>query len=131
MGDKRSRSFYLLAAFFARLCAVSLRTDDCDLHPLVPGPRRRPDLSNERRFAGLVQQGVRRGRHRRHRCGLQTVARARARRHGSDSRAFGFGRHGLSQIVPRRDLPVLCRHRKPDHAVDHHFARHRTGIPVA
>jgi hypothetical protein len=31
-----------------------------------------------------------------------------------------LGRHGLSQIVPRRDLPVLCRHRQPDHAVDHH-----------
>ena len=41
------------------------------------------------------------------------------------------GRHGLPQIVPRRDDPVLYRDRKPDHAVDHHLARHRAGIPAA
>ena len=131
MGDNAVAILLFPRRLLRRLCAVSLRADDRHLHPVVPGPGRRPDLPDERRLAALVRQAVLRGGHRRHRCCLQAVAHARPRRHGPDGRAFGLGRHGLPQIVPRRDRPVLCRHRQPDHAVDHHLARHRSGIPVA
>ena len=41
--------FYVLAIFFAAYRAVSLRPDDRDLRPVVPGPAGRPHLPDERR----------------------------------------------------------------------------------
>ena len=40
-------------------------------------------------------------------------------------------KHGLPQIVPGRDIPVLYGDRQPDHALDHHLARYRIGVPAA
>ena len=50
-----------------------------------------------------------------------------------DSRAGSWALEALrtAAAVPRLGLRVLSRDREPDHAVDHHLARHRAGIPVA
>ena len=103
MGEKRPRSFYFLALFFTAYVLFPVRADVRDLHPVVSGPRRRPDVPDERRLAGLVLQGVFRRRHRRYRRRVQAFARTRPRGHGADGAVLGFGRHGLPQAVSRRD----------------------------
>ena len=123
MGDKRSRSFYVLAAFFAAyvlflygpmiaIYILSFQGPDGGLTFPMNGVSL-VWFSKVFAGAGIVDIGA--AFKRSLKLGLVVMILTVV----------------LSQIVPRRDLPVLCRHRKPDHAVDYHFARHRTGIPVA
>src|SRR6266704_1660289 len=117
MGEKRSRSFYVLAAVFTAY-VLFLYGPMLAIYILS---FQGPDGGLTFPMNGVSLQW----------CGIQAVASARPRRHGTDGHSFGCGRHGLPQVVPWRDLAVLCRHRKPDHAVDHYLARHRAGIPAA
>ena len=61
------RRVLLARRLFRAVRAVSLRPDDRDLHPVVSGPDRRPDLPDERGFAALVPAALGGRRHRRHR----------------------------------------------------------------
>ena len=74
MGDKRSRSFYVLAAFFAAY-VLFLYGPMIAIYILsFQGPDGGLTFPMNGVSLVLVRQGVLRGRHRRHRCGLQAVA---------------------------------------------------------
>src|SRR5713101_5257669 len=128
MGEKRSRSFYVLAAFFTAyvlflygpmfaIYILSFQGPDGGL----TFPMNGVSLV----WFGKVFSGT----------GIVDIGAAfnRSLKLGLVVMVFTVVLSvspGLPQIVPRRDDPVLCCHRKPDHAVDHYVAGHRAGIPA-
>jgi hypothetical protein len=129
MGEKRSRSFYILAACFIAYVLFLYGPMFAIYILSFQGPD--GGLTFPMNGASLVWFGkVFSG------SGIVDIGAAfkRSLKLGlvvSDGPDFGRSRNGIPQAVSRCDVPVLCRHSESDHAVDHHVARHRTRISAA